>query len=131
MLESWKYLAPLQFQNAKTLYLMLDFSNGYNLDLRDTNIDPSQILAVRLAHAYFVAEKKLNLDFPSFYLFCFPHIELFSIEAVLHAIRADLNLTMAVPLFVLLHIDEVQTIFSFKGYKSLSGKGLFKDLMYI
>jgi len=47
------------------------------------------------------------------------------------AIRADLNITMDVPLFVLLHIDEVQTIFTFEGrYKSLSGKGIFKDLIY-
>ena len=108
---------------------MLDFSNGYRLGDLDKNLSPSKILGIRLAHAYFVVEKGLNLDFPSFFFLCLQHIELFSIEAVFHAIRVDLNLAKDIPLFVLLHIDEVQTIFDYEMRKYPSKDRIFKDLM--
>lgn len=131
LFKRWKHVTTEQFQNAHTLYFYLDFANGYSLGFRDINLDPTQILAVRLAHAYFVAEKRLNLDFPTFLALCIEHIDLFNVEDVFLAIRADLNLPMDVPLFAILHIDEVQTMFSFEErYKSRSGKGILKDLMY-
>ena len=131
MFKTWKLSAPAQFQNAQTLYLMLDFSNGYSLGDRDENLSPGKILAIRLAHAYFVVEKRLDLDFPTFFALCFEHIHLFTIQDLFLAICTDLNLTMDVHLFVFLHIDEVQAIFNFeRSYNSHSGKGIFKDLMY-
>lgn len=131
LFKQWKCVATEQFQNAHKLYLYMDFASGYSLGHADKNLDPTQILAIRLAHAYYVTEKGLNLDFPTFFALCLDHIDLFTIQNVFLAIRADLNLTMDIPLFVVLHIDEVQHIFHFEGsYKFAAGKGMFKDLMY-
>jgi hypothetical protein len=125
-------LAPLQFQNVHVLYFMMDFGSGYSLGDRDENLSADKILAIRLAYAYFVIEKRRNMDFPTFFALCFDHIALFNIESVFLAIRADLNLKIEVSILVLLHVDEVQEIFDFEGhYNYPSAKGIFKDLMYV
>jgi len=132
ILKLWKDLAPSQFQKACLIYLIVDFSNASCLCSKDQNLSPSTILAIRLAHAYFVVKKRLNLDFPYFFSSCFEKIHLFGTEDVLRAIHADLKLQADEPLFVLFHIDEVQTIFNFEEhYKYHSVKGLFKDIMYV
>ena len=107
---------------------MLDFSKEYKLSHRDSNLYPSRILAIRLAHAYFVVYNKLNLDFVTFFDLCFEHINLFYIEAVFFAIRKDLNLPIGIPLYILLHIDQVQNIFEFEC-ESASVKGIFRDIV--
>ena len=103
----------------------MDFAHGYTLEENDKNLDPSRILAIRIAYAYFVEKKNMIFGFSMFFEHCLNNINMFTLDKVLELIRADLNVTDN--LFIVLHIDEVQYIFQ---KEKEMGRDFFKKLMY-
>ena len=132
LFRKWKQIAPQQYQEAKLLYLMIDFSNGGKLLFIEKDFHPSLIMGLRLAYAYFL-QGKYEVNYPEFLQYCRASMESFTIASVMDAIRKDLQLTDIDKLFTVLHIDEVQFIFDFEQeYKwetNPKPKGLFKLLM--
>jgi hypothetical protein len=130
--RQWKNIAPEQYQDAKLLYLMIDFSNGGKLLFIEKDFHPSLIMGLRIAYAYFL-QGKYEVNYPEFLQYCKDFVESFTIVSVMEEIRKDLKLTGFDKLFVVLHIDEVQFIFDFEQeYKwetNPTPKGLFKLLM--
>ena len=132
LFRKWKQIAPQQFQDAKLLYLMIDFSNGGKFLFAEKDFHPSLIMGLRLAYAYFLQEK-YEVNYPEFLQACGESFESFTIVEVMEAIRQDMQLVGSDKLFVVFHIDEVQFIFDFEQeYKwetNPNPKGLFKLLM--
>jgi len=113
LFRKWKQIAPKQYQDAKLLYLMIDFSNGGKLLFIEKDLHPSLIMGLRLAYAYFL-QGKYKANFPEFLQACGTSLESFTIASVMEAIRKGLQLTNQDDLFVVLHIDEVQFIFDYE-----------------
>ncbi|KAG0014800.1 hypothetical protein BGZ81_000252 [Podila clonocystis] len=99
--------------SPKHLYLLLDFNNGLKLDADDRHLTADIILGLRLAYLHFF-EGRYGKRFPDFRLAARDSSQSFTIAAVIDAIREDLKLPEGTPLFLFLHIDEYQSVFSYE-----------------
>jgi hypothetical protein len=88
LFRKWKQIAPQQYQDAKLLYLMIDFSNGGKLLFIEKDFHPSLIMGLRLAYAYFL-QGKYEVNYPEFLQFCRTSMESFTIASVMEAIRNE------------------------------------------
>jgi hypothetical protein len=100
----------------------MDFASTYALRSDDASYSP-ETMGMRLAYSYFARDKLLN--FLEFSMLFRGYAHLFDIGTVLMAIRADLALGDA-PLYVIVHIDEVQEIF-YAGHAKAGTKGIIQN----
>jgi hypothetical protein len=110
---------------------MVDFSCGGKLLFIEKDFNPSVIMGLRIAYAYFL-QGKHEVSYPEFLQFCSVSVESFTIASVMEAISKDLKLMYSQQLFIVLHIDEVQFIFDFEyQFRETNFKfnSLFKLLM--
>ncbi|KAF9318936.1 hypothetical protein BG006_003073 [Podila minutissima] len=91
-------------------YMLLDFGNGVSLGAAEASLDAETILGMRLAYAHFF-QGRYREGFPDFYYRAVKYCGLFTISAVIIAIRQDLKLPEKRQLFLFLHVDEFQRIF--------------------
>lgn len=117
--DSWTW------ENPYYLYLILDFIKDVHLSSYDADLDASIIIGLRIAFKYFCQNE---MSFGVFKALAKSYLEFFDVELVLESILANLNIPSQ-KLIMVLHIDEYQDIFSFKGWNVKSDKGLFKEMM--
>nr|CAG8544647.1 2292_t:CDS:2 [Entrophospora candida] len=125
-------------QSISFQYIFLDFSNSVQLDGSDSKLSIEILVGLRIAYAFFT-QSNYSVTFPTF---CQTVLTLnkekyFYTDNVVLGIREHLDLTGNQLLFLFLHIDEFQTIFDFKGWKTdmmkdINGnpKGIFRGILY-
>ena len=92
----------------------------------DKKLPPEVILGLRLAFCYFGQGR---IDFPLFRSRFLGSEHLFTVTAVLEAIREAVSMSH---LYMIVHIDEVQTIFEHEDqFPVVGGRSIFKQLMYV
>ncbi|KAF9377281.1 hypothetical protein BGX21_003223 [Mortierella sp. AD011] len=101
--------------------MLLDFSRDVKLSLAESSLDTEIILGLRLAYTHFF-RGKYDEGFPDFRHQALKHDGLFTITNVIIAIREDLNLSGEQSLFLFLHIDEFQRIFSYRWEGTPKGR---------
>ena len=93
-------------------YLCIDFANGHKLNSQDYGIDPSIIVGLRIAHAFFI-EKECGITFQEFRVALEQYRNSFNnfhVSVVIGECRKSLNLSNKHLFYLYLHIDEFQLI---------------------
>ncbi|GBC07138.1 hypothetical protein RclHR1_07280015 [Rhizophagus clarus] len=91
-------------------YLRIDFGNGHQLAQNDYGLDPSVIVGLQIAHAFFI-EKEYEMKFREFRAALSPNqFNNFDVQSVISECRKSLNLPDNHLFSLYLHIDEFQLI---------------------
>lgn len=105
MFEQWDAITPPAFKDARLLYFIISFTRGNSLTAHSEEI----LMGLQLAHAHFAAPRRIGY-YTFVGLFNVSDLHLFTIENVVLAIRASLDLHPTQFLFIVLHLDDAQEL---------------------
>lgn len=92
--------------------MLVDFSNGTKILDSEAHLPPTIIAGLRIAYSHFIKKKGFQMNFPEFFERVKADVKSFNLASVMRAIQMDLSTGK---IFILLHLDGVQTLFEFES----------------